>query len=110
MSDVFDPTKMQEALGDVTNNPSVPRADGEDPNLAAEKGWAPPSAYKYDEYNAAGKQAEEIVAASEEGWASNSARYEWNDEFGDVGPAVPELEKQLYRHEFTNRKGIKYDK
>ena len=89
MSDVFDPTKMEQALGDVTNNVATPRADGEDPKLAADKGWAPPTAYKYDEYNSTGKQAEEIVAASEEGWASNAARYEWNDEFGDVGPKRP---------------------
>jgi len=28
--------------------------------------------------------------------AHNAARYEWDDEYGDVGPRVPELEAQLF--------------
>ena len=30
-------------------------------------------------------------------WAANAMRYEWSDDFGDVGPADPELEKMLFR-------------
>lgn len=33
--------------------------------------------------------------------AHNAARYEWSDEYGDIGPRVPELEEQLF-----NKKGI----
>ncbi|KAL8950241.1 MAG: hypothetical protein Q9222_003707 [Ikaeria aurantiellina] len=29
-------------------------------------------------------------------WAANATRYEWSDEFGDVGPADEELEKMLF--------------
>lgn len=34
-----------------------------------------------------------------------TAVYEWNDEYGDVGPAIPELEQQLYGGEFRLRQG-----
>lgn len=29
-------------------------------------------------------------------WLSNAAKYEWKDEFGDVGPEDPELEAQIF--------------
>ncbi|KAL8842083.1 MAG: hypothetical protein Q9170_000687 [Blastenia crenularia] len=29
-------------------------------------------------------------------WAANARRYEWSDDYGDVGPADDELEKMLY--------------
>ena len=29
-------------------------------------------------------------------WAINAARYEWNDEYGDLGPKIPELEAMLF--------------
>lgn len=38
-------------------------------------------------------------------WASGEARYEWNDEYGDVGPAFPELEKILFGDEDHVRAG-----
>ena len=43
-------------------------------------------------------------------WASNSAIYEWNDDFGDVGPEYPDLEKQLFGGEFRMRTGIEFKK
>lgn len=34
---------------------------------------------------------------SSEGAFDGSARiYEWNDEYGDVGPSIPDLEKELF--------------
>lgn len=32
-------------------------------------------------------------------WAANASRYEWSDEFGDVGPEDKELEKMLFHAE-----------
>ncbi|KAL8688405.1 MAG: hypothetical protein Q9218_005673 [Villophora microphyllina] len=32
-------------------------------------------------------------------WAANAARYEWSDEYGDVGPEDKELEKMLFHAE-----------
>lgn len=39
------------------------------------------------------------------GWAHNAARYEWADEYGDVGPAVPELEAQLFNRATITTQG-----
>jgi len=36
----------------------------------------------------------------------NSAVYEWDDEYGDVGPEVPELEQDLFGGDFRVRQGI----
>ncbi|KAL8722566.1 MAG: hypothetical protein Q9225_000961 [Loekoesia sp. 1 TL-2023] len=30
-------------------------------------------------------------------WAANARRYEWSDDFGDVGPEDPDLEKMLFQ-------------
>lgn len=42
-------------------------------------------------------------------WASNAMKYEWSDEYGDVGPSHPLLEKQLFRDRFIARAGQKLD-
>jgi hypothetical protein len=42
-------------------------------------------------------------------WASGAVKYEWQEEFGDIGPAHPELEAQLYRDQFINRSGIQFE-
>lgn len=38
-------------------------------------------------------------------YLAESAVYEWDDEFGDVGPEVPELEEQLFGGHFRVRQG-----
>jgi hypothetical protein len=43
-------------------------------------------------------------------WASDAMKYEWQDEYGDVGPAHKELEDQLFRDKFKNRAGSMFDK
>lgn len=39
------------------------------------------------------------------GWASNAAVYEWQDDYGDVGPAIPALEQELFMNRFLQRAG-----
>jgi ATP-dependent RNA helicase DDX3X len=51
----------------------------------------------------------EWLTTQEAGWAANAARYEWKDEYGDVGPRVPELEERLFRDEHILRKGNCFD-
>lgn len=41
------------------------------------------------------KSIDDIEAAPS--WAANARRYEWSDDFGDVGPEDPELEKMLFQ-------------
>jgi len=43
-------------------------------------------------------------------WAHKSKRYEFDQDFGDIGPAIPELEEDLFRGEFQMQKGIKFEK
>ena len=40
----------------------------------------------------------------------NSAVYEWDDEYGDVGPEIPELEQDLFGGDFRVRQGQHMDK
>lgn len=40
--------------------------------------------------------------------AASARVYEWNDEFGDVGPKIPELEEQLFGTAETRGEGIDF--
>lgn len=46
-----------------------------------------------------------LVTADVPLWASAASKYEWRDEYGDIGPSIPELERQLYQDQFINRVG-----
>ncbi|KAJ6111995.1 hypothetical protein N7523_008056 [Penicillium sp. IBT 18751x] len=43
-------------------------------------------------------------------WACNAKCYEWNGEFGDVGPKNEELEKQLFNADNMTRAGLQLDR
>lgn len=95
-------------------------------------GWAEKQDYDYESYNLTNKDALEKIHAEGSGpsggWASNAAtvsehpildkmlipsnitQYEWSDEYGDVGPEHPELEKQLFGDEFHVKTGIEFNK
>jgi len=107
---------MAQALDDTTNAPSAsgPTKNQEAHDLAREKGWVDPQPYNY-EAAAAGPNATvagdgDVSDSSVPQWAHNAARYEWLEEYGDVGPKVPELENQLFRSEFLNRHGAHLEK
>lgn len=68
--------------------------------VAREKGWTEPVPFEY---------AELANNKDHRDWAGIAVRYEWKDEYGDVGPAVPELEDQLFRGELIARAGAKLD-
>ncbi|KAF4222721.1 hypothetical protein CNMCM6805_007827 [Aspergillus fumigatiaffinis] len=103
--DSFDVTDMSNALKGVTDENVNKNVEAS--NLAREKGWVPPEQYDYAKYNTAEKP-EEVTEQSEiPEWAAKAAKYEWNDEFGDVGPPNKELEDMLFRNEFINRAGLK---
>lgn len=73
------------------------------PKNPQEHGWAVKKEYDYSTFMKTSKELAEVDAAAAQesgdggvevgGWASNAAVYEWNDEFGDVGPQHAELEK-----------------
>ncbi|EEH18325.1 hypothetical protein PABG_00888 [Paracoccidioides brasiliensis Pb03] len=78
--------------------------------LAREKGWAPPQHCDYDAYTGEPKPADGGDATELPGWASSAARYEWKEEYGDVGPRNEELEEMLFRNELINRVGNHFDR
>ncbi|KAL1843933.1 hypothetical protein VTJ49DRAFT_6876 [Mycothermus thermophilus] len=64
--------------------------------------WVDPTPYNYAEFT--------TEKAGHE-WDANTARYEWNDEYGDVGPEFPALELQLFGDPSTRgKKGIDFSK
>jgi ATP-dependent RNA helicase DDX3X len=84
-----------------------------------EHGWVPKTDYDYSTYMKSTKELAEAEAAAKEsaapgvevgGWASNAAIYDWDDDFGDVGPRHPELEKQLFGSDNHVRMGIQFEK
>ncbi|RAH42379.1 DEAD/DEAH box helicase [Aspergillus brunneoviolaceus CBS 621.78] len=105
----FNMSSLNTALDDVTNTHDNKENDAS--NLARAKGWVAPESYDYDKYTATPAPAEQPAGDAGDGqlpeWAANAAKYEWKDEYGDVGPEIPELEEQLFRNEFINRAGLK---
>lgn len=64
-------------------------------------GWA-----NADEATAAQEPAVENVE-----WDGSARTYEWNDEYGDVGPKVPELEIELFGEKGNRQKtGLDFSK
>ncbi|KAL4805585.1 P-loop containing nucleoside triphosphate hydrolase protein [Aspergillus unguis] len=113
-TDSFGVSSVREALADVTN--TQPNLNAEASAIARQKGWVEPEKYDYSKYNAPfaplslDKSAEDgenpVNDDDTPEWAANAAKYEWKDEYGDIGPKNPKLEEQLFRHEFINRAGL----
>ncbi|KAL3470948.1 P-loop containing nucleoside triphosphate hydrolase protein [Aspergillus californicus] len=120
--DNFTGSAMKDALQDVTNDQNNKNVEAS--IIARERGWAEPEHYDYHKYNAASSANSAAPAApvspgemptteefrQEEDlpeWAASAAKYEWNEEYGDVGPENAELEEMLFRSEFINRTGLK---
>ena len=117
------------AMGEVTGAmASANLLDLESAQRARDAGWVERETYDYAAYNAgphaapkAAPDAAPNAGNREDGetteqtkdipsWAANAMKYEWSDEYGDVGPAHPELEKQLFKNELLNRTGLKFNK
>lgn len=77
-----------------------------------EAGWAERQAYDYETYNKSTKELSDADAAAGDAangaWASDAVKYEWKDEFGDVGERLPELEEILFGGEHRSRSGIDF--
>ncbi|KAI9800735.1 MAG: hypothetical protein M1833_003151 [Piccolia ochrophora] len=103
----FNTTEMAGALTDITNtagNTNAAVGEGS-AQRKVQPGWVAPTPYNYSAYTTGeGKEADAAFAAGE-GWAAGAAKYEWSDEFGDVGPANSDLEKELFGREFQMTAG-----
>jgi ATP-dependent RNA helicase DDX3X len=54
------------------------------------------------DYATASVSAAEALGLS---WFANAKVYEWSGDFGDVGPADPELEKELFGNQYHSEEG-----
>jgi ATP-dependent RNA helicase DDX3X len=123
MAGTFATDEMQGALKDVSNGVAVKNDDavmggdafknGDAVIKATTRpnGWAEPSRYDYVEYGKDPKDIKEPTAMDEHAlaWGHNAQKYEWKEEYGEVGPRNEELEQMLYHSEFITRQGIKFD-
>jgi ATP-dependent RNA helicase DDX3X len=107
MSDSGDPAEVGAA---TTNGGAITDAEARkekelQENLQAvqDKGWTNPIPFVYD--SVTGGTAAPDETRDEAPWLSDAAVYEWDDEFGDVAPRVPKLEKELYESETAMRAG-----
>jgi hypothetical protein len=60
-------------------------------------GWNETTAFNYEEFQRTG--------GNDTNWYGSARVYEWKDEYGEVGPEVPELEDILFGGEFVMRQG-----
>jgi ATP-dependent RNA helicase DDX3X len=106
MADTFATDEMQGALHDISNDAISKNAEAF--ATPREKGWAEPSSYDYEEYGKEAKDAT-VLDPTMPMWGHNAEKYEWKEDYGDVGPPNEQLEAQLYHSEFITRQGIKFD-
>lgn len=113
----FDVTGMSNVLEDAAPPAAATQQSSVNADAAAvarEKGWTAPQQYDYSKYNTTvqplekAAEGDDIVDLPE--WAANAAKYEWRDEFGDIGPPNSELEDMLFRNDWINRTGMKLNK
>lgn len=110
--DLFGTEEMAAALPEASGTTGVVnRLNQEAATLARDKGWTEPEKYDYSRYAAPTEEAATGNPSYDATpWASDARKYEWKEDYGDVGPEDEELEKMLYRHDLINRAGVKFEK
>ncbi|KAI5364672.1 Putative ATP-dependent RNA helicase DEAD-box, Helicase superfamily 1/2, ATP-binding protein [Septoria linicola] len=75
-------------MGSATDGVDTAAAELKAAELAKARaaGWTETVAFNYDEFQRQGDYE----------WLGNAKVYEWSEEYGDVAPGHPELERQLY--------------
>ncbi|KAJ9641646.1 hypothetical protein H2204_002708 [Knufia peltigerae] len=119
----FDTATMQAAIGeaDPANGAAQGgRVDAETMQRMRDLGWVEPQSFDYaasapttvlhanepqNEENGGDIRSKHQAST----WAHDAAKYEWNAEYGDVGPRNEKLEAELFRADYLNRAGEKFD-
>ncbi|OCK80775.1 DEAD/DEAH box RNA helicase [Lepidopterella palustris CBS 459.81] len=77
---------------------------------AAARGWTKPIPYTYAAADAGAADGDEneppVTAIPEPAWLSDAAKYEWSDEFGEVGPVNAALERELFHRDELMKAGV----
>lgn len=117
-SPTFDSTEMEAALTATEkvrpeqNYVGAPQDKDEAESKARDHGYTAPVPYDYSAYGSCAQAATDggdadILAPPTVGInTAQAARYEWKDEYGDVGPKIPELEEHLFTSEFRMEAGL----
>ncbi|KAL6713458.1 hypothetical protein ACLMJK_008923 [Lecanora helva] len=104
-------------LADVTNKVSDSDIKMENQQRVRDASWVEPQKFDYNTYNAGPKEQRSTVAAvgTEEAagteedsvptWAANATKYEWEDDYGEIGPKYDILERQLFGNSTQTEKG-----
>ncbi|KAF2741328.1 putative DEAD/DEAH box RNA helicase [Polyplosphaeria fusca] len=71
--------------------------------MLKEAGWSNPVPFNYE--TVTGGTAAPDETRNEAGWLANAAIYQWEDDYGDVGPRNDELERVLYHDADQMRAG-----
>ena len=111
--DNMSPSDNGSILAEVTNAMASATVKDEAANQRSrDHGWVEPQKYDYESYNAGTREEREAIEQSHEvpAWASNAVKYEWSDEYGDVGPEHPLLEADLFQDQHRMQSGIEFDK
>jgi hypothetical protein len=115
----FDSGDMAAALSTTSkvipeqNFIGAPQDKQEAESKARDHGYTAPIPYDYSAYQpgnaakpvGADGDGDDILAPITGGIAAQAVRYEWKDEYGDVGPKIPELEAILFTDEFKYEAG-----
>lgn len=138
ITDKMEALDVNDHSGTIQVVPPVNNMNAEAAARAREHGWAEPQQYDYQKYQApinpphggggaaaaaAAGGADGVVssdpavsgAATENGdefpqWASSAAKYEWKEEYGDVGPRNEALEQMLFHSDLISRAGTCFEK
>ena len=107
-------------LADITKQVNNLMTQSEAAQRAKESNWTEPQKFDYDLYKADNKDRERGAAAAapaeddepndDPTWAANATKYEWKDEYGEVGPAHEALERQLFSKDEHAEKGSEFKK
>lgn len=104
------------ALADVTNKVANVQVSEDTVKRVREGGWATPEKYNYDVLAAdpRGKSSAAPEPDQLQGdlpsWAASAIKYEWSDEYGDIGPEHQDLEDMLFRDNNQMKTGDEFSK
>lgn len=104
--------EVTDALNNVSNGtaPGKPPRDEAKYQAARERGWVEPQNFDYEAAVAKNADLVAKTTGDEPMWAHKSRRYEFDQDLGDVGPEIPELEQELFLGKFRMSAGIKFNK
>ena len=90
------------ALADVTNKISNVQVNEAARERVKEANWGVQEGFNYAKYNAGPRDKTAPASESDQpqgnasSWFANAVKYEWNDDYGDIGPQHEALEKMLF--------------